>query len=63
MVDSGASDHIVPRDWAPRIPLRRGPSRSFWSLQGKPFKHYGQKEAHLRLQGTEGPVNMLIHVQ
>eukprot|EP00969_Alexandrium_andersonii_P258041 11409925-Alexandrium_andersonii.AAC.1 len=23
MGDSGASDHIVPRDWAPRIPIRR----------------------------------------
>ena len=45
IIDSGAADHVMPRDMFESIEMKpKSPTTSFVTAGGKPLDYYGRKE-------------------
>ena len=64
-IDSGASDSVCPKDWAPMfttVPCEPGKVKSFVNASGGSLNHCGNKRVILRTEGTKKVLGMPFRV-
>ena len=50
MIDSGAVVSVVPKDFAPQVPLDTRDTRPYYSVQGLPIEHFGSRNVPIVLE-------------
>ena len=64
-IDSGASDSVCPKDWAPvfqTVACEPGKAKSFVNASGVAINHYGNKKVSLKTAGTNKVIGMPFRV-
>ena len=54
MIDSGAVVSVVPKDFAPQVPLDTRDTRPYYSVQGLPIEHFGSRNVPIELETGDG---------
>ncbi len=55
MIDSGAVVSVVPKDFAPQVPLDTRDTKPYYSVQGLPIEHFGSRNVPIELEtGDDG---------